>query len=169
MSGGRPRKPRQTKIIHGTFRKDRNPIAEPEPPIVPTVPKPPSHLGKFGKKLWKDLGARLLREQLLSVLDIEAFEIFCVAYDQYRQAYEAMHHVYDPDTGKPLRKRTTAEYLATHDFQTMIELSVMNRALPFIRAMMQEFGMTPAARNKIDLRNGEELPADPMEALLNAN
>ncbi|NJL71586.1 MAG: phage terminase small subunit P27 family [Candidatus Competibacteraceae bacterium] len=150
MAGGRPRKPKQLKILHGTFRPDRNPANEPDPERPIEIPKAPTHLGPFGKRKWKDLATRLAREGLLTVLDVEALEMLCEAYDQYRSAHHAVHHRLDTATGRT-QKRTLQEYLATHSFQTQIELSAMNSQFEFYRKLLIEFGMTPASRNRIEV------------------
>jgi hypothetical protein len=77
--GGQNRKPRQSKIIQGTFRKDRNPSREPEPSIVPEPPKPPSGLNRWARREWKRLAAELAEQGLLTIVDLAALEIACVA------------------------------------------------------------------------------------------
>jgi len=164
-SGGHNRKPRQQKIIEGTFRKDRNPSHEPEPEKYTEAPKPPSHLGKFGKKLWKRLAPELIEEGLLTVLDNQALELLCETYDQYRQAHEAVYYVRDAE-GKR-KRRSLGEYLIGRNSQTMPEYQAMNRNLAEIIRLLREFGMTPVARNRIDLPEKEDAQ-DPMEKLWNA-
>ena len=52
----KPRIPTQTKIIRGTFRKDRAAVNEPHPEKVVEVPRPPSYLSKYAKNgyNWKE-------------------------------------------------------------------------------------------------------------------
>lgn len=159
------RKPRQRKIIEGTFRKDRNPVNEPEPEKIQEAPKPPAHLGKYGKKKWKDLAGRLSEEGLLTVLDVEALEMLCEMYDQYRAAKDA---VYQPlwSDGKR-RKRSLEEYLATHSFQTQTEYSAMNRHYAEYIKLLKEFGMSPAARNRVSVKEKKGQEVDPMEEMWN--
>lgn len=164
-SGGHNRKPRQQKIIEGTFRKDRNPSNEPEPAKYAEAPKPPSHLGKYGKKLWKKLAPQLVEQGLLTVLDNQALELLCETYDQYRQAHEAVYYVRDAD-GKR-RRQSLGDYLRGRNSQTMPEYQAMNRNYAEIIRLLREFGMTPVARNRIDLPEKED-EQDPMEKLWNA-
>jgi P27 family predicted phage terminase small subunit len=168
-SGGHNRKPKQRKIIEGTFRKDRNPQNEPEPEAYRDAPKPPSHLGRFGKKLWKQLSQRLTSEGLLTVLDLQALELLCETYDQYRQAHEAVYIIYEYDEeGKRRRKRRTlGEYLRGRNSQTMPEYTAMNRHFENMTKLLREFGMTPVARNRVEIPEKED-EADPMERMWNA-
>ena len=158
------RKPKQLKIIHGTFRQDRNPKNEPDPMKIVEPPKPPSHLGKYAKKRWKSLTAEFVEIGMLTVLDLQALEILCEQYDQYRQAHDAVYR-YRDDEGK-LRRRTLGEYLEGKNSQTIPELQAMNRHFDSYRRLLTEFGMTPASRNKIELPEPEKL-SDPIEDMWN--
>ena len=158
-----PRVPKNRKIIRGTFRKDRNPTAEPDPERIVELPRPPSHLGKYGKNAWKNLCLKLHSVGLLTELDLMALEILCEAYDQYREARDAVFVTLDSNGRK--RRRLLGEYLAGRNSQTMPEYNVMRAQYTTIVKLLTEFGMTPAARNRIDLANGDE-SVDPMEKLI---
>jgi P27 family predicted phage terminase small subunit len=162
-SGGHNRKSKNQKIIEGTFRKDRNPSNEPNPPKISDILKPPSHLGKYGKKMWKKLSKTLYEEGLLTVLDDQALELICEAYDQYRQAHEAVYYIRDAQ-GKR-KRRSLGEYMEGRNSQTMPEYTAMNRHFNNIAKLLKEFGMTPVARNRINLPEKKE-GVDPMEELL---
>jgi len=162
-SGGHNRKPRSQKIIEGTFREDRNPKNEPDPEKYTAPPRPPTHLGKFGKKLWKQLSKRLIDEGLLTILDYQALELICEAYDQYRQAHEAVYYYCGKDGRR--QRRTLGSYLEGRNTQTMPEYQAMNRHFDSLTKLLKEFGMTPVSRNRIDLPEKEK-EVDPMEELL---
>lgn len=160
---GRPRKPTQSKILHGTFRNDRAPKNEPQPEKILEIPRPPSHLSKYAKKLWKQLAGELVEKGILTVLDTAALEACCEAYGQYRMAHEAVFRPVDPETGKK-GKRTLAEYLRGRNSQTMPEYTTMTKAWTTFKTFLTEFGMTPASRGKLDIsEKGDE--KDPMERL----
>jgi P27 family predicted phage terminase small subunit len=161
-----PRKPRKTKIIHGTFRKDRNPKHEPEPTEVSSIPKPPSHLNRYAKKLWKSLAAELVDKGLLTVIDLAALEVCCAAYGEYRAAYDACYRPRDPETGR-IRKREMSEYMAGGNSQTLPEHTTIYKAWNVFKAYLAEFGMAPASRNKIDLPEPKEPEEDPVEKMFN--
>lgn len=165
-SGGHNRKPKQLKVIRGTFRADRNPANEPDPTPVVDVPKPPTHLNRWGKRLWKSLVPKLMDTRVLTDVDLPSLEIACMQYGIYRELDDAIRcFVRDSRTGKR-RRRTLAEYLRGQNSQTIPEYSAMKQAFTTWKSYMAEFGLSPASRNRIDLpqQEGEE---DPMEALLN--
>jgi phage terminase, small subunit, putative, P27 family len=164
-SGGHNRKPRQLKVIQGTFRKDRNPEHEPEPQKFVEVPRPPSWLNSHGKRRWWDLAEELVRNGLLTVVDIPALEMTCDIYGQYRDLHDAIYKPIDPDTGKRT-KRTLAQYMAGRNSQTIPEYTAMRNLLAAYKSYLAEFGLTPVSRNRVNIPKPERA-ADPMEALLN--
>lgn len=164
MSGGRPRKPRQLKVIEGTFRKDRNPGKEPEVPPVTQVPRPPAGLNRWARRMWRELTPIIVDNGVLGEVDLPAWEACCQQYGIYRELYDAITHTYD-ETGKRVR-RSIAEYLAGQNSQTIPEYTAMNKAFAQMNTYLQQFGLTPASRNRIDLKGGQA-DEDPMEALLN--
>lgn len=165
MPGGRPRKPRQIKIIHHTFRKDRNPGREPEPPPVAAVPKPPLGLNRWARQEWKRLAPDLVEQALLTSLDLTTLEIACRLYGLSREAEEAIYHPRDPQTGRRGR-RTLQQYLAGRNSQTTPELATARSAWSLYRSYLVEFGLSPASRNRIHLPESKGAGEDPMEELL---
>lgn len=159
-----PRKPTQTKIIHGTFRKDRAPKHEPQPERVLGIPRPPAYLSKYAKKAWKALAGELVEKGILTVIDTLALEACCEAYGQYRLAHEAVFRPVDPETGKR-GKRTFAEYMEGRNSQTMPEYTAMKGAWATFKSYLIEFGMTPASRTKLEISDKKGEETDPMERL----
>ena len=166
MAGGRPRKPRQAKIIQGTFRKDRNPGREPTPPVVPQVPKPPAGMNRWARRLWKEMAPELVEQDLLTTLDLAVLYLCCEAYGDYEEAKQAIFRPVDPKTGKRVR-RSLQQYLQGRNSQTAPELAQKNRAWAIFKSYMTEFGLSPASRNRIHLPAKKEAGQDPMEKLLN--
>jgi len=164
---GRPKKPTKLKLIQGTFRKDRAVENEPQPESVVEIPRPPSYLNKYAKKMWKTLVGELVHKGILTVLDLPALEVCCETYGQYRLAHEAVFKPIDPETGKRT-KRTPAEYMEGRNSQTMPEYVAMTKAFTIFKGYLIEFGLTPASRSRLDIpkERGEEV--DPMEKLYHA-
>ena len=154
------RKPREQKIVQGTFRKDRAPENEPQPPPVFEVPNPPSHLNKWGKRKWRDLAPQLFDDGLLTVLDTTTLEILCENYGIYRELRDAITH-----TGRS-QKQTIAEYMAGRNSQTMPEYTAMTKAFQLYKSLMAEFGLSPASRGRLNVPKPAK-EEDPMERLLN--
>ena len=168
---GRPRKPRQLKVIHGTFRKDRNPGSEPEAKRLDAAPPPPPCLNKWGKAMWKDLTAQLIAMKVVTAVDLIALEACCTQYGLYRELQDAIYHIDEEvelDGKRTIRrrKRSLAEYMAGRNSQTMPEYVQMKGAFALLRQYLSEFGLTPAARNRIDVMTPNDDTEDPMERLL---
>lgn len=157
--GGGRRTPRQAKIIRGTFRKDRNPQREPEPEKIQIAPKAPKYLAKYGRELWKRLAEETVRCGILSIIDIASLDLLCSAYQDFREAYSAIH-----GTGK--RMKGLGQYLAGRNSQTMPEYNALKSSYATYKALAVEFGLTPASRNRIELEPLKKPDEDPMEGLL---
>lgn len=163
-SGGHNRKPKALKVVHGTFRKDRNPQNEPEGVPVREVPRAPSTLNRWGKRLWKRLAQQLVDNGVLTELDLPALEQLCTQYGRAMELQDAILHEVGED-GKRY-KRTFAEYLAGRNSQTMPEYAALRNSEATLKQYLAEFGLTPQSRNRIDLKH-KETQSDPMEDLLN--
>ena len=167
---GRPRKPTRLKVIHGTDRPDRTPANEPQPDEVLELPNPPSIMPRAGKKMWKVLGEELMDKGLLTEVDLQTFEICCFNYGLYRAAADSVFCMIDnPNKPGSRRRRKLAEYLEGRNSQTMPEYSAMTKAFATFKSYLVEFGLSPAARSRIDLGelddDDEEIEA--MKRLLN--
>jgi P27 family predicted phage terminase small subunit len=161
---GRPRIPKNQKILQGTFRGDRNPKNEPEPSLLDIVPSPPSSLNAAGKKFWKQYMAELSSIGVVTTVDLGAFEIVAQTYGQWKEAEEA---IYKPKENGSKAKRSLSEYMRDREYQRklMPELLTLEKARTDFFRFSAQFGMTPAFRNKIDVKPKEK-DEDPMEALL---
>lgn len=164
--GGQNRKPRNAKIIQGTFRKDRNPGREAMPSLMLQVPKPPAGMNRWARRLWKQLAEELVEQDLLTTVDLSTMELCCSAYGMYQEAKDAISHPRDPKTGKRSR-RSLAEYLRERNSQTMPEMIAMKSGWQLYKTYMAEFGLSPASRNRINLPAKKEEGQSPMEKLLN--
>jgi P27 family predicted phage terminase small subunit len=171
MSAGRKRLPSKIKIIRGTFRKDRALEHEAEPEPVREPPRPPAHLLSAGKKLWKALARELADKGILTVVDLPALEVLCYNYGLYRDLHEAIFRPKsppDPITGRVTKgRRTLAQYMEGRNSQTMPEYVQMTKAFATVKAYQIEFGLTPSARSKIEIREPESENTDPLEQMFN--
>ena len=158
--GSGRRIPKRAKIIRGTFRHDRNPENEPEPEKCMIVPGAPSYLGTYAKALWKRVAGAMVESGILTTVDLPALELMCSAYEEFREAREA---VYFTAKGKA---RTLRQYMRGKNSQTMPEYNALKSAFAAYKSYATEFGLTPSSRNRIDLKPPKEPEADPMEALL---
>lgn len=161
--GGHNRKPKQLKIIQGTFRADRNPEHEPEIPPLSEYPKAPSYLNRWAKRKWKELVPQLVDTGILTGVDLGALELCCLQYGIVLELHDAITHYVNED-GKRT-KRSIAQYLEGRTIQSQPEYSAMKEAARMYKALAEQFGITPASRSRVDIQGGEK-EIDPMEALL---
>ena len=128
--------------------------AEPRPPRG--VPPMPKHLPETARQLWRWLAPRLDDSQVLTKVDGPALELLCDAYAEYRAAravIEAQGATYGLDTevgGTMVRTRP--------------EVGIAADAWRRMRAMLTEFGLTPASRSKVSMVGA--VPEDPFEEYL---
>ena len=169
--GGHNRKPRALKVIHGTDRRDRNPENEPEVQPLTEIPRPATGLNRWARKIWKALAPELVGNGVLSHVDLFAFEMCCAQYGIAKELEHRITHwpIVDAETGEVIRikKQSLADYLHGRNSQTQPEYTAMRQAVAQFKAYLEQFGLTPASRNRIDLPKGGEDKEDPMEALIN--
>jgi len=136
-----PRKPTQKKIIQGTFRKDRAPKNEPKPQKSEKE-KPPWWLkGHVARKAWRELSIYLKESGLLTKLDEIALLMLVTAYAKWRKASEkAKIGVYKTDKG----------YVGFNPMITVEKIYYKQ-----LRDMLNDFGMNPSARSRIDIKEPE--------------
>lgn len=149
--GGGNRKPTRLHILHGTGRAKRLNKNEPKPrPVAPTCPK---WLPKEAKEEWSRLAAELDALGLLTVLDRAAFAAYCVAVARFREASAVLAREGNvvPGHRGVLRKHPM--------------VTVLRQSLDLLRAFAQEFGLTPAARTRIEVPERPDAD-DAMEKLL---
>jgi P27 family predicted phage terminase small subunit len=163
MPAGRPRLPKTTKILQGTFQKSRNPASEAEFPAVATLPPAPRTLNACGKKLWKKLGPELLNAGVLTAADMPAFELLCIRYGLGMELYDSVTTGKDIDhrTGKIKTLRVSLSgYLSGKNSQTIPEYNAMRNEFAAARQLMIEFGMTPASRNRFSVHDVNGGPSE---------
>ena len=151
-----PKKPTKLKVIHGTYRDDRAPQNEPEPTPVLELPHPPTVMPKYGKKMWRTLGPELIDKGLLTEADLQTFEICCFNYGLYRGCAEIVFKRIKDRKTKNMRRRTLEEYMKGKNSQTMPEYISMTKAFSTHKSYLAEFGLSPAARSRIDLLELED-------------
>lgn len=151
---GRPRKPTALRVLQGNAGKRPLPKREPKPKRG--IPSPPSWLSTRAKAVWRELGGQLDVVGVLTVQDRRALELLCDAYDEWRSAREKIL-----EHGATYESVTDAGGLA---IKPRPEVAQASDAWKRVRAMLLEFGLTPAARAKVSASEPE--PEDPFEELL---
>ena len=151
---GPPKTPTHLALVKGNPSKRTINKAEPKPASgVPPVPK---HFDKMGKYWFKRIGEELDAVGVMTTLDGKALELLIEAYTEYRQhcdvlAEEGYTYKTVSATGEDIVKAHPAAVMKSDAWKR-------------IRAMLGEFGMTPASRSKVGAKGPAE--ADPLEEFL---
>lgn len=116
---GRPRKPTRTKVLQGTFRKDRSNAREPEPAeLSGDTPPPASLCGVEAKARWVGLAPMLAEMGVFTVADAPALEMLC-------------------------------RLLGQADALDAAKLPVPGALAAEVRMHLVQFGMTPSGRARV--------------------
>ncbi|HHS9576511.1 TPA: phage terminase small subunit P27 family [Raoultella planticola] len=159
---GPPKTPTHLALVKGNPSKRPINKNEPKPPSgVPPIPK---HFDKQGKYWFKRIGDELNAVGVLTTLDAKALELLIEAYVEYRHHCDTLdregytYAVYSEDDSDEGGEREI-RMIKPHPAAVM-KADAWKR----IRAMLSEFGMTPASRSKVGVQGPAE--ADPLEEFL---
>lgn len=139
---GPPKTPTHLRLVKGNPSKRAINKNEPKPPSgVPPIPK---HFDKRGKYWFKRMGEELDAVGVMSTLDAKALELLVEAYTEYRHHCEVLDKEgYTYQTGS-----ATGEKIVKAHPAAAMKADAWKR----IRAMLSEFGMTPASRSKVEIK-----------------
>ncbi len=129
------KKPTALKVLRGTARPDRLPANEPKP--RPVAPEMPTGLDYYSKQAWKRNAPVLERLGLLTEADADIFYAYCHAFSRYVQANRRLKQIIK---------------IADNNIKVVrqAEVSVEN-AEHSLRLLANEFGLTPAARGRLNV------------------
>lgn len=83
----RQRKPLDLHHAHGSFRGDRHRRGGARPI---KAPRPPAHLSEAAREKWRETARQLADSGLLTALDLDALEVYCVTWAGWRKAVETI-------------------------------------------------------------------------------
>jgi P27 family predicted phage terminase small subunit len=108
----------------------------------------PRWLPKLARKAWHRIAPILESMKVLTVADQEAFARYCVTLARWREAEEflAKH-------GDTYPVKIDGEVVG---FKNYPQVRVADRLATQLGRMEQSFGLTPSARARIEVPNGEE-------------
>ncbi|TVP11794.1 phage terminase small subunit P27 family [Shewanella sp. KCT] len=152
MAGRRP-KPTELKLVTGNAGK--RPLNENEPKPSSDIPRMPSHLPPRAKAVWKRLCKLLSDMGVLTLADALALERLCDIYAEIIElqkdiakngrTYESIRPMDDvPGPG------AMEQYL----IKPNPAVGMLADADRRFKSYLVEFGLTPAARTKIQISNG---------------
>lgn len=154
---GRPKKPTALKVLEGNPGKRPLPENEPKPAPIVETPDPPAWMNIEGKEMWKRRLPELQRIGLVTTIDLESFAMLCQSWGEYVEAVKRMKN-----RGKYYTYTNKAG--AENEIERPV-VRVAHRAHERYKSMCTEFGLTAAARSRIEVKLNETTE-DPMEALL---
>lgn len=153
----RPPKPTALKVIEGNRGKRATNKQEPDPHYLDNL-EPPAWLHASAAAVWREVAPSLSAAKLLTEVDVQALAMGCIALDQYRRSAAKANDslvktkIVLDDDGNPVE---AGEHINPW---TMVQSMAFKQAM----AVLQQFGMSPAARTRIavnpqgDLFGGEK-------------
>jgi P27 family predicted phage terminase small subunit len=144
MPGPRPT-PTHLKLLRGNPGKQKLNKNEPQPPPTAEPPECPSFLTSFALDEWCGVAPGLHALGILCPLDVMPLSAYCVAYQHWREAEEALAEMRkrDPAASGLLIKSTTG------DPRIKPLCRVAAAAASDMIRYASEFGFSPAARSRI--------------------
>lgn len=153
---GPPKTPTHLQLVRGNPSKRAVNKNEPKPPSG--VPPTPKHFSKQEKYWFKRMGDELDLVGVITKLDGLALEQMIAAYIEWRthrDLLEVEGWVY-----------TTTSQTGDKMIKANPRVGFMDNARKFLNNMMQQFGLTPASRSKVN--TGSAGDADPFDEFLKA-
>ncbi|EMA1799431.1 phage terminase small subunit P27 family [Cronobacter turicensis] len=145
MAGRRP-KPTHLKVVTGNPGKRALNKNEPKP--AREIPSPPSHLTDWGKTAWGKLTVLLDGMGVLTVADSLALERLCDLYAEILQ----LRQIVDIEG----RTYTTKTQMGDFLIKANPAVAMLADADRRFKSYLVEFGLTPAARSKVNVDGGEK-------------
>ena len=165
MPSPRP-KPTHLKVVAGNPGKRKLNKAEPKPKRE--IPSCPAYLSDAAKVAWGRLSVMLDRMGVLTEADAPALERLCDCYAEILECRDLIAR--DGRTYSSVTTRTTSE---DGEETTVEEVKSLLKANPAVgmladadkrfKSYLIEFGLTPAARSKVNAAPPEDDKKDPLQ------
>lgn len=104
-----------------------------------TLPRCPEHLSPVARKEWRRLATPLFEAGVLTLADRAALAAYCQAYARWAEAELRLAET-------PALLKTPSGYVQQSPW-----LSVANKQMELMGRFMSELGLTPVARQRLDL------------------
>ena len=144
--GQRGPAPKPTSLVLLEGNVGKRPLNTREPKPRATKPKCPSHLDDAAVAEWKRLVPILSRMRVLTEADGMALANLCQAYSTMIKAQEQ------------LNKSGVLYKTRSGHIQASPLLAIVNSQVDIIHRLCKEFGLSPAARTRIQAGDGEFSP-----------
>jgi P27 family predicted phage terminase small subunit len=136
------RKPTNLKVLQGTLRRDRLNPNEPEAGVG--RPCCPPWLDAVARGYWDALADHLEEMSVLTQADGHALALLCAALSEYQAAIAVLQ--IDGPTYKCVTK--AGDMMVRQRPEVAIAQDAWRRA----KMMLEQFGLTPAARSRVEAR-----------------
>lgn len=137
---GPPPTPTALKLVRGNPGKGPINHREPKPRIG--TPTRPGWLGPEERKVWRKTVAALRELHVLSIVDGDAVAVYCQTFVRWKAAEEYLNR--NGLTYEVLDENGNVRYIGQRP-----EVAIARHTLTALRSYQQEFGLTPAARSRI--------------------
>ncbi len=110
--------------------------------------KPPSWLSQKAKTLFNDLSEDLIDLNVLNNLDINSLALYCHHYTKFLELEKEIK-----------KEGETIEYTNREGFTNIIEnpkLKIKNKYFEILNKLSKEFGLTPMARLRLTVHDGNK-------------
>lgn len=135
-----PKKPTHLQIVQGNPSK--RPINKNEPKPEAGFKEAPEHFSERARQWYEELCTDLQRMGVMTKVDSRAVEMLIDAYEEYRQLSDLI----DRDGFTYTTTTNTGDTLIKGNPAVNQRANAWNR----VRGMLQEFGLTPASRSKVE-------------------
>lgn len=142
---GKPRKPKELKVLEGSYRADRDRGDAPILPAAATSTPAPKSLGEHGAKVWRELFPDLVGAGIVTACDVPAFETYCRTHDEIA------------DCDETLAKEGHYILAGNGALKAHPALSVRFRWLSLQRDYAKQFGLTSASRQAIHVPTDDDM------------
>lgn len=144
---GPPPTPSALLRLRGSWRGEYVNRNEPEPEMG--IPEAPEWLDDYAKEIWAELVPQLDAMGVLATIDRYALTLLCDNWSQWRIAREFVRK--HGETYPVKDESGRLKYL-----KKFPQVSIADTCAKTLKGLMQEFGLTPSARTRIEVKGREE-------------
>lgn len=146
-NNGRTPRPAPLKLLNGRGRgrDSGGRIVEDSPNFPRLPPEPPDGLGEYAAAEWRRVVPELARLKLLKPIDRAGLTCYCELWETFVEATKDVH------SRGIVVENTSVKHDGTQKtwYTANPAVQVQKAAQAAIRAWCSEFGLTPAAENKV--------------------
>jgi len=139
------KKSNQLKVLHGTDQPCRTNSVIKGDKDLPDIFHAPKNLNEHGKEMYRELCKSLKKLNLLKRTDLQSLEMCADAYGEYIECNLQIKKL-----------GGIAEYVSGKTSQQIPLVTARNAAADRYRKFIIDFGLSPAARNKLGVVEQDE-------------